>query len=158
MRQITEKGTEMNRIEHSARKLSHESTHAAMLHALLRGQTNPRFHRSHLSRLFISALLATLVAAFAITYCAPTALATAPPSLQLVQNQLLKGYGEYGHKEIYVYSSRLFAEANLFANGLNTKWYAEYSTSKSALEGGSGIIASSGELAGEDNVGGAKEI
>ncbi len=96
-------------------------------------------------RLLVFALLATLVVAFSLVAGASPALASSPPSLQFDGNGNELAYGPYGTDIIYVYSTRLVAYANIFDNELVTKWRAEYSTSKSALESGSGTVASSGE-------------
>ncbi len=88
---------------------------------------------------------------------ASLAFASAPPTLNLVENSNLKGYGGYGNKEVYVYPTRLYSASNVYVNELDTKWRTEYSTSKSALESGSGIVTSSGEQAGNIE-GGGKNI
>ncbi len=48
----------------------------------------------------------------------------------------------------------MFSEAGLRVGGLDTKWRAEYSTSKSALENGTGTVANSGEQKGDAEAGG----
>jgi hypothetical protein len=103
-------------------------------------------------------LVPVLLAALALTLGAATALAdSSPPVMLFVENESLQGYGNYGSKDIYVFSTRMFSEARMFVNGLDTRWRAEYSTSKSTLESGSGVVSSSGDVpadigGGEENI------
>jgi hypothetical protein len=95
--------------------------------------------------MLVLALVLTCGAVSAFASAAPPA---APPSLQFTTGPALGGlkhYGDYGEDVIFVFSTRMFAEAGIFVNGLDSKWREEYSTSKSALESGSGTVANSGE-------------
>lgn len=100
------------------------------------------------------------VLALAFTFGVVSASAAAPPSLQFNESPEqggVKHYGAYGDDIIIVFSTRMFAEAGLFINGLETQWRAEYSTSKSALESGSGTVANGGQYPA-DLEGGSEKI
>ena len=85
--------------------------------------------------LFAPGLFVTLVAVLALMCGASSAFASGRPNI----------YIRYVAKEeVFASSTRMIFEANLQSNELDTKWRAEYSTSKSALENGAGIVASSG--------------
>jgi hypothetical protein len=62
-----------------------------------------------------------------------------------------------GEDDLYVYSTKLVAIAFINTDLLVTKWRAEYSTSKSELENGKGIVASSGELTPKEENGNVDE-
>ncbi len=94
-------------------------------------------------RLLVRCSLVVIVAALALIAGSSSALASAPPSLEiLAYHSVLPGPNPA------VFSTRVLAEAQVRTNGLDTKWRAEYSTSKSVLEGGAGTIVSSGETPG----------
>ena len=92
--------------------------------------------RSH-GRMAAPVLVATLVIVLTLISGAPSAFASGRPFLQYLATQAYEGAG-------FVSSTRMLSEANLNSDELETKWRAEYSTSKSALESGSGTLAGSG--------------
>ncbi len=145
-----EKGTQVNHTELNTQKRSLQSGPFAALRVLLRGPgSGPCSFAPHLRgcRPLVSSLPVVFAVVLALICGASTAQASAPPSLQ---------FGGISGPNPVVFSTRMFAQASLFANELDTKWRAEYSTSKSLLEGGSGVVANSGDV--EVNVDGRSEV
>jgi hypothetical protein len=147
-----EKGIQVNRTERNLPKPTPRTVLLAKSGVLRDGEgslVGSLSSRSRGYRLTASAFGCVFVLALALTCGAVSAFASAaPPSLQFNTGTAgggLKHYGDYGNDVIFVFSTRMFAEAGIFVNGLDSKWRAEYSTSKSALESGSGTVANSGE-------------
>jgi hypothetical protein len=153
-----EKGTKVNGIEQSAQSASRTSGLFLTRTARSRCQgvgASAAVPRSRRCRLLVSVLLVSLAAAFVSIAGAASALAAGEaPTLRWVTAVYFQDNSE---DALIAFSTRMFAEASIGVDGLNTKWRAEYSTSKSALEDGSGTVASSGEQAG-DIAGGGQNI
>ncbi len=112
MHHSNEKGTEMNRIEHSAETSCSATGVFGMLRAVLRVPgSGERFLRP----------LMILAAAGAVAFSASPALASEPPSLR------------HPTLEVVVHPTRVSIAETLDNNGLPTEWKAEYITAK-ALE------------------------
>jgi hypothetical protein len=127
----------VNHTEPRAQKPSFETGISMALGALLhgRGCLMPACaSRPRRARRFAPALLALLAFVGVLIAGAVPALASGPPHVEF------QGYG------VEVFPTRLYVPVSLDSEELNTKWRAEYSTSKSALESGAGTVASSGEL------------
>lgn len=141
----------MNHIEQDTQKRPQKTGLFAVLGASLpsRGSSMPStVARSRAYRPLALALFVTLPAVFALTVGVSPALATlGAPILRSVTAFPGSGTGPA------IFSTRMSYSADLEDNGLPTEWRAEYSTSKSSLESGSGVIASSGTQAvsGEDS-------
>jgi hypothetical protein len=163
---IHEKGTQVNRTERSAQKPPPKIGLFATLRVSFGDQrsltSRPR-SPLHSGRLLVLSLFTTLASAVVLMAGASPALAvSAPPDISFAENDNnlhipghLQGYHE---ANIFVFSTRLFAEAQVATHGQETKWRTEYSTSKSALESGSGIVTSDGEVASSENEGTSKNI
>lgn len=149
MHHTHEKGTQVDHAQLNTQKRFPESGLVIVLRGLLRGPQGAALYAVSRLRAW-RPLVALLLIALAVTLASgtSTALASAPPSLQFAGTNAIKAYGNYGNDAIYVFSTRLYSAALLSVNELDTKWRAEYSTSKAALEGGSGTIAGSGEEPG----------
>jgi hypothetical protein len=94
-------------------------------------------------------LLAILAIAFTVpVWGVSSASASAPPSLEFNYDI------EYPGDPAEVFATRMVARAEIRLAEIPTptKWRAEYSTSKTALEGGAGEIAGSGEVTTEENI------
>ena len=107
----------------------------------------------------IVAVLTTVGLSFGGVDAAPASASGMPPKINwtdwpgAIDNRSpYPGYGE----SLFVYSTKMAAEVSIDPEALTTKWRAEYSTSKSALESGAGIVTNSGEIkieAGKDEAG-----
>jgi hypothetical protein len=149
-----EKGTQVNPTHHIARQLSIATGLVAMLGALLRGSGSgapAAVSRSRAYRPLVLALSVTLSAIVILTAgVSPAFASVGAPIIELV-----KGSSSGSGVNAAFFSTRMSATAEVRVNELATKWRAEYSTSRSAVEHGSGTLADSGELAG--NIGGGDE-
>jgi hypothetical protein len=153
MHVVHEKGKQVNRTEHSAQTPSAQTGLFVAPCVSRRAQGDPTsaLASSSRARVLFFLVVALITATFIGSSASPVFADSAPPSLQLLST-IPEGYGNYGHNAVFVYPTRLFSEANLYVNGLDTKWRTEYSTSKSALESGSGTVTSSGETPGDENI------
>ncbi len=102
----------------------------------------------------IVAVLAAAGLSFGAMDAAPASAAGVAPIIEWVGFSPPPGgveankqpYPGYAGDSLVVYSTKMIAGVSIGPEGLATKWRAEYSTSKSALEGGSGIVTNSGEI------------
>jgi hypothetical protein len=96
-------------------------------------------------RLLALVLFATFAGVAMFSAASALASSAARPTIEWVNFGPLEGYNKNAD-ELYVFPTHMFAAASVRVDGLATKWRAEYSTSKSAIEADAGTVASSGEL------------